>query len=65
MSVSPGCKVRWNFSSKTVSSVAKKKNELLTGFEIIVNDTDRYDFSTIASAENRIDTLKDDKFSFW
>ena len=60
-----GCKVRWNYTSKTVSSVATKKNELLTGFETIVNDTDRYGFSTIASAENCINTLKDDKFNFW
>ena len=31
----------------------------------MVTNTDRYGFSTIASAENCINTLKDDKFNFW
>ena len=52
-------------SSTTVRSVRTNKNELLTGFETIVNDTDRYGLSTIASVENCINTLKDDKFNFW
>ena len=52
-------------SSTTVRSVRTNKNELLTGFETIVNDTDPYGFWTIASAENCINTLKDDNFNFW
>ena len=52
-------------SSKTVSSVRTNKNELLAKFETIVNETDRYGFSTIAFAENCINTSKDDKFNFW
>ena len=54
---------RTKVRSKTVSSVGTTQNELLTGFETRVNDTDPYDFSTIVFAENCINTLKDVKFN--
>ena len=65
MNVPSGCKTRWKYNSKTVCKVAKRKNELLTGFEYFVSNTDCYGYSTIAAAENCIRLLNDENFNFW
>ena len=64
-SIPSGSKTRWNYNSRTVCSVANNLSDLLTGFESITNNTDRYGYSTIAAAENCLKTLRDEKFLFW
>ena len=52
-------------TQKLFAKLQKERNELLTGFEYFVSNTDCYGFSTIAAAENCIRLLNDEKFNFW
>ena len=63
--VPSGSKTRWNYNSKTVQRVSISKNELLTGFNKVINNQDSFGFSTIAAAENCIKILNDENFNFW
>ena len=65
MNIPSGSKTRWNYNSKTVLRVSLNRQELLTGFNIFVDNPERFGFSTIAAAENCIRALNDDDFNFW
>ena len=65
LNIPSGSKTRWNYNSKTVLRVSLNRQELLTGFNIFVDNPERFGFSTIAAAENCIRALNDDDFNFW
>ena len=65
LNIPSGSKTRWNYNSKTVLRVSLNRQELLSGFNIFVDNPERFGFTTIAAAENCIRALNDDDFNFW